>query len=169
MKKKLRILFVFAGQILLLLFFGWLWLIFGTELVEPLADPTAISGQYAQKNLIELKNDLFMPAVVAGGVGIVCTLIWLAWSSYRKILIPTDINPMPWWILLVMGALVAGVGAFWALYLIPLLTEEARLGLILGGILIFFLVYIGGSLFTHPKMRTAVPFLHLLPVKSNHR
>lgn len=157
MEKIFRIIIVLAVQAGLLFVLGYLWLPFGTELAAQLADPAALSGPFAEQIIKELKEDLLTPAAIAGGVAMVCTLIWLAWSSYRKILIPTDINTMYWWILLVVGAVLAGGGAFWALYHIALLTEEARLGLTLGGVLIFVLVYIGGSLFTHPKMRAAVP------------
>lgn len=159
MEKIFKIIIVLAAQAGLL-FVLYLWLLFGTELAEQLADPAALSGPFVEQNIKELKKDLLWPAAtIVAAVAMVCTLIWLAWSSYRKILIPTDINTMYWWwwILLVVGAVLAGGGAFWALYHIELLTEEARLGLTLGGVLIFVLVYIVGSLFTHPKMCAAVP------------
>lgn len=168
MEKIFRIIIVLAVQAGLLFVFRYLWLLFGTEWAAQLADPTALSGPFAEQNIKELKEDLLTPAAIVWVVAMFFTLVWLAWSSYRKILIPTDINTMYWWILLVGGAVLAGGGAFWALNDIALLTEEAHLGL-LASIALFVLIYVVGSLFTPPKMRTAIPFLHRLPVKSNHR
>ncbi|RUQ41299.1 MAG: hypothetical protein EKK69_02515 [Candidatus Competibacteraceae bacterium] len=167
MEKIFRIIIVLAVQAGLLFVLGYLWLLFGTEWAAQLADPAALSGPFAEQNLKELKEDLRTPAAITGVVAMFCTLLWLAWSSYRKILTPTDINTMYWWILLMAGAVLAGGGAFWALYHIAPLTEEARFGLALFGVLIFVAVYIGGSLFTHPKMRAAVPLPYR--VKPNPR
>lgn len=163
MKKILKIIIVFIVLLIILFVFGYLWLLFGAEWTALLADPAALSGPFAEQNIKELQEDLLTPATIVWVVAMVCSLFWLAWSSYRKILIPTDINTVYWWMLLMVGVVLAGGGAFWALH-IALLTEEARLGLTLGGVLIFVCVYIFCSLFTDPKMRAAVP----LPYRVNH-
>lgn len=168
MKKILKIIIVFAVLLIILFVLGYLWLLFGTEWTAQLADSAALSGPFAEQNIKELQEDLLTPAAIVWVIAMVCTLFWLAWSSYRKILIPTDINTVYWWMLLMVGAVLAGGGAFWALYRIALLTEKARLGLTLGGVLIFVLVYIGGSLFTDPKMRAAVPLPYRVKPNPHH-